>query len=76
MIVSGFEGDLDDPLPRQPDIVDPAANMRPGWPALPPGGQGGVGVGGKAQRRQQFCEEPIKIGLARSRVFLLLYWFT
>jgi hypothetical protein len=48
--------------------------MPSGWPALPPGGQGGVG--GKAERRQQVCDEPIKFGFARLRVLLLLYWFT
>ena len=74
MIGPGLDGDLDDPLLRQPDIVDPAANVGFGWPALPPGGQGSVGR--KAQRCAQLCEEPIKIGLARSRVLLLLYWFT
>ena len=74
MIGPGFKGDLDDPLPRQPEIVDPAANVRAGWPAMPPGGEGGVG--GEAQRCEQFREEPIKIGLARACVLLLLYWFT
>jgi hypothetical protein len=49
--------------------------MGSGWRALPPGGQ--AGIGREAQRREQLCEEQIKIGLARSRVLLLLlYWFT
>ena len=74
MISPGLDGDLDDPLPRQPDIVNPTANMGAGWPTLPPGGQGGVG--GEAQRCEQFGEEPIKFGLTRLRVLLLLYWFT
>ncbi len=65
MICLGLDGDRDDPLLRQPNIVNPAANVRAGRPALPPDGQGGIG--GKAQRRQQFCEEPVKIGIARSR---------
>jgi hypothetical protein len=74
MIGPGLKGDFDDPRLRQPDVVDPAANMGSGWPALPPGGE--RCIGGKAQRREQFCEEPIKIGLARLRVLLLLYRFT
>ena len=74
MIGPGFDRDLDDPFPRQPEIIYPAAHMGAGGPALPPGRQGSIG--GKAQRREQFCEEPIKFGLARMRFLLLLYWFT
>jgi len=74
MIGPGLKGDFDDPRLRQPEIIDPAAHIGPCWPALPPGGQGGVG--GEAQRDEQFCEKPIKINLARLRVLLLLYWFT
>ena len=74
MIAPGLSSNLQYPILGQPKIIDPAANVRSGGPALPPGGQGGVGE--KAQRLQQLCEEPIKIGLARSRVLLLLlYWF-
>ncbi|WP_220084028.1 hypothetical protein [Roseovarius marisflavi] len=34
-----------------------------------------AGICDKAQRREQLSKELIKIGLARSRVLLLLYWF-
>ncbi len=74
MIVPGFGRDLDDPVFRQPEVIDPAANVLPRWPTLPPGREGRIG--GKAQRAEQFCKELIKIGLARSRVLLLLYRFT
>ena len=74
MIAPGLGGGLDDPVFGQPEIIEPAAHMQPGGPALPPGGERLVGI--EAQRTQQLCEEPIKIGIARLRVLLLLYWFT
>ena len=74
MIAPGFGSDLDDLVLGQTEILDPTPDVQPRWPALPPGGQGGVGF--EAQRRQQLCEEPIKINFARSCVLLLLYWFT
>jgi hypothetical protein len=67
-------GDIDDPILGQSEIIDPAVDVLPGRPALPPGRQGRVGP--KAQRTEQLDKEPIKIGIARSRVLLLLYWFT
>ena len=73
MVPSGFGGGLDDPILGEAEIIDPAADMGSGWPALPPGGQGAVRI--KAQRGQQLCEETIKIDLARLRILLLLYWF-
>ena len=74
MIAPGFGRDFDDPILGQPKVIDPATNVRLGWPSLPPGGEGGAG--GKAQRDQQFCEKPIKLGISRLRVLLLLYRFT
>jgi hypothetical protein len=69
-----FRGNLNDPILGKPEIFDPTAYMLLGRPALPPGGQGRVGL--KAERTEQRGKEPIKIGIARSRVLLLLYWFT
>ena len=74
MIAPGLGGDLDDRGFGQAEVIDPAANVRPCWPALPPGRERLVGI--DAQRLQQLCEEPIKLGIARLRVLLLLYWFT
>jgi hypothetical protein len=74
MIGSGLGGGLDDPILRQSEVIDPAANVQLRWPALPPCGQ--AGIGGKAQRAEQFCEEPIKFEISRLRVLLLLYRFT
>jgi hypothetical protein len=74
MIVPGLGGDLNDPILRQPEVVDPTANVQPRRPALPPGRE--AGIGGKAQRAEQLCEELIKIRISRSRVLLLLYRFT
>ena len=45
---------------------------RGGQPCHQPGRAAGV----EAQRCQQLSEKPIKIGIARLRVLLLLYWFT
>jgi len=67
-------GGLDDPILGQPEVVLPALHMEPCWPALPPSGEGGIG--GKAQRVQQLCEKPFKIGIARLCILLLLYRFT
>jgi hypothetical protein len=74
MIVPGLRRDLDDPILSQPEVIDPAENVQPRRLALPPGRE--AGIGGKAQRAEQFCEEPIKIRISRSRVLLLLYRFT
>ena len=63
MLAPGVAGHLDDPGPREPELVDPAANMGPGGPALPPGGQGALGI--EAQRAEQLGKDPIKIGIAR-----------
>ena len=73
MVPPGFGGSLDDPVFGQAEVIAPAADMGPGWPVLPPGGQGTVGI--KAQRFQQFCEKMIETDLARWRILLLLYWF-
>ena len=67
----GFGGGLDDPVLGEAKVVDPAAHMGFGGPALPPGGQGADGI--DAQRVQQLCEETIKIDLACLRILLLLY---
>ena len=74
MVPPGFGGSLDDPVFGQAKVVDPAADMGFGGPALPPGGQGADGI--DAQRGQQLCEKSIKIDLARLRVLLLLYRFS
>ncbi len=74
MISPGLSGDLDDPGLRQPKVIPPALHMEPCWPTLPPGRE--IGICSEAQRRQQLCEKPIKIGIARSRILLLLYWFS
>ena len=74
MIASALGGDLDDPILGQPEVIGPTANVEQRRPALPPGGEGGVGS--EAQRSQQLREEPIKIGIARLRVLLFLYRFT
>ena len=74
MIAPAFSGSFDDADFTQPEVLGPAADMGLGWPSLPPGGQSGIG--GKAQRSQQLCEKPIKIGIPRLRVLLLLYRFT
>jgi len=75
VVPPGFGGGLDDPVLGKAEVIDPATDMGPGGPALPPGGQGAVWI--DAQSGQQLCEETIKIDLARSRVLLLLlYWFS
>ena len=74
MITPALGGDLNDPVLGQPEVVDPATHMGPCWRSLPPGGEGGIG--GEAQRVQKLCEKPIKIGIARLRILLLLYRFT
>ena len=74
MIAPGLSRNLENPLIGQPKVIPPSAHMGPSWPALPPGGE--CGIGGKAQRCEQFCKKPIKFGLARLRVLLLLYRFT
>ena len=74
MIAAGFCGGLDDPLFAQPKVIQPAADMGLCWPTLPPGWEGGIG--GEAQRSEQLCEKPIKIGISRLRILLLLYKFT
>ena len=74
MVPPGFGGGLDDPVFGEAKVVDPAADMGPGWPALPPGGQGAVRI--DAQRGQKVCEETIKIDIARLRILLLLYRFS
>ncbi|WP_369682754.1 hypothetical protein [Roseovarius sp. M141] len=66
MIAAGLGRDLDDPIFGEPEVIDPAANVLSRWPALPPGREGRIG--GKAQRAEQFCKEPIKIGISRLRV--------
>ena len=73
MVPSGFGGGLDDPVLGEAKVVDPAAHMGFGGPALPPCGQGAVRI--DAERVQQLCEETIKIDLARLRILLLLYRF-
>jgi hypothetical protein len=73
MIAPGLGGYLKDPILGQPEVIDPSPNVQLRWPALPPAGQG---VGVEAQRQKQLCKELIKIGIARLRVLLLLYWFT
>ena len=73
MIVPRGVGHFEDPILREPEVVNPAAHMGPGRPALPPGGEGCIV--GKAQRREKLNKKPIKITIARSRVLLLLYWF-
>ena len=75
MIGPALSGGLDDPDLAKSEVIPPALHMEPCWPTLPPGGQGGVCS--EAQRGQQLCEKPIKIGIARLRILLLLlYWFT
>ena len=59
---------------RQPKVIPPAPNMFPGRPALPPTGQGCLMV--KAQRLKKLFKKISTEGFARSRVLLLLYWFT
>jgi hypothetical protein len=73
MIGPALGGDLDDPVLGHPEIIDPALDVQLGWPALPPGGQRGVGF--EAQRAERLSKEPIKLGISRLRVLLLLYWF-
>ena len=74
MVPPGFGGGLDDPVLGKAKVVDPAAHMGFGRPALPPCGQGADRI--DAQRGQQLCEETIKIDLARLRILLLLYRFS
>jgi hypothetical protein len=70
VILAGFLGHSEDRFGLKPEIIAPASDMLAGRPALPPRWQ--CGVGGKAQRAEQLCKEPIKIALARSRALLLL----
>ena len=74
VIVPGLGRDLDDPILRQSEVIDPSPYMGPCWPTLPPDREGRIY--GKAQCAEQFCEEPIKIRISRLRVLLLLYRFT
>ena len=74
VVPSGFQRGLDDPVFGEAKVVDPAAHMGFGGPALPPGGQGADGI--DAQRGQQLCEKSIKFNLARLRILLLLYRFS
>ena len=73
MFTPGCHGDIDDLVLAQPQLLPPALDVQPWRTALPPTRQGG---GIKTQRRQQLCEKPIKIGIARLRILLLLYRFT
>ena len=57
----------------QAQLVPPALDVQPGWPALPPAGQG---VGVEAECCEQVPENLIGNRLARLRALLLLYWFT
>jgi hypothetical protein len=74
VVPPAFCGSLDDPVLGQAEVVDPAAHMGFGRPALPPGGQRAVRI--DAQRVQQLCEKTIKFNLARLRILLLLYRFS
>jgi len=73
MLVARVFGRGDDLRLGQPQFVAPALDVQPGWPALPPTGQGG---GVEAQRIEQLTENLIGNRLARLRALLLLYWFT
>ena len=42
MIAAGFGRRRDDPVFRQPEVIDPALHMEPCWRTLPPGGEGGI----------------------------------
>ena len=70
MFTPGCQGNCNDLILAQPQLFAPALDMQPWGPALPPSGQcSGI----EAQRVQQHCEKPIKIGIARLRILLLLY---
>ena len=74
MLLAGCFCGLEDLGFGQPEVRLPAPYMLSGWPTLPPAGEGAVGV--KAQRCQQRPEKLFIDDFARSRVLLLLYWFT
>ena len=73
MFAPGCQGDGDDLVRAQTQLFLPTLDVQPWRTALPPARQGG---GIKTQRRQQLCEKPIKIGISRLRILLLLYRFT
>jgi hypothetical protein len=74
MIATTVRSYLDDPIRGETELITPAENVLARWPALPPGREGRIG--GKAQHREQLFKKPIKIGISRLRVLLLIYRFT
>ena len=74
MIAPGLGGNLDDLGPRSARAHRSSGGRATGLASLATSRAGRIGV--EAQRPEQLLEKLIKIGIARLRVLLLLYWFT